>query len=547
MDATTKAFDAIVVGSGAAGGWAAKELTEGGMRVLVLEAGRPIDKAVDFPPDLKPVEMNMWARLGFAIRGQSVQARLGGDFGRGLNRFYVNDRQNPYTTASGAPFLWYRGRQVGGRMHTWSRAAFRMSDFEFHRPDLDESSGGEWPIRYEDLAECYDKVEETIGVIGECNGLDNLPDGKFEPGVPTPATSKVFAKLVTERAGIKVIRSRVVRHNPDRIPIPLTHAEQTGRLVLQPDAVVERILIDEKTGRARGVAYRDRLTKARKEVMANTVVLCASALESVRIMLNSACSKHPDGVGARSGSLGHYISDHVVIGKGGGVSSEFRDLVKADGTEFKRHSSDPYDLGVYSMYIPKFVKPGVDVDFAGGYGIQCDATNRNWWMLAFGQMVPRYENQVTVNPRKKDAWGIPVAHIDVRHRENELKMAAHMNETMERAAKDIGFTLREGGGKIPRGPQALIFKLLKPMAFHENGSFYPGASIHETGGARMGTDPGSSVVNPFCQCWDAPNVYVTDAACYPSVGYQNHTLTIMALTVRACAYILKQQNWEKGA
>ncbi len=545
MDEDKVVFDAIVVGSGAAGGWAAKELTEGGMKVLVLEAGRAIVEEVDYPPDLKPVTMNMWARLGFALRGQSVQARMGGAFGSGLSHFYVNDRQNPYTTPRGAPFLWYRSRQVGGRMHTWARASFRMSDFEFHRPDLDESAGGDWPIRYADLEPCYDKVEDTIGVVGERNGIENLPDGHFEPGTPTPGASKVFAKLLTERAGLKTIRSRVSVHNTDHIPVPLLFAQETRRLVLQPDAVVESILIDDKTGRARGVAYRDRLTKERKEAYADTVVLCASAFESTRLLLNSACDKHPDGVGGSSGVLGHYVSDHVLMGKGGGVSDEFREMVEADGTKYVRPTDDPYDLGAYSMYVPKFVRPEVGpqdgVDFVGGYGIQCDATKRNWWMLAFGQMAPRFENQVSIHPRKKDAWGIPIAHIDVRHRENEQKMAVHMAETMERAAKAMGFTVREGGGRVPRGAQALIFKLLKPMVMQENGSFFPGGAIHETGGARMGDDPKSSVLNSYCQCWDVPNLYVTDGACYPSVGYQNHTLTIMALTVRACEHILSQQ------
>jgi choline dehydrogenase-like flavoprotein len=516
------------------------------MNVIVLEAGRAIDEAVDFPPEQKPVVMNMWSRLGFALRGQKIQARLGGSFGAGLSQFYVNDRQNPYTTAPGAPFLWFRGRQVGGRLHTWARASFRMSDFEFHRPDLDESAGGDWPIRYADLESCYDKVEDTIRVVGERNGIENLPDGHVEPGTPTPGTSKVFAKLATERAGLKTIRSRVAVHNADRIPIPLARAQKTGRLVLQADAVVERILIDGETGRARGVAYRDRISKARKEVFANTVVLCASAFESTRLLLNSACTKHPGGIGASSGVLGHYISDHILVGKGGVVSGEFKDMVKADGTGYTKPSSDPYDLGTYSMYIPKFVRPEIGpqdgVDFVGGYGIQCDATSRNWWMLAFGQMEPRYENRITVNPKKKDAWGIPVAHIDVRHRENERRMAAHMSETMERAAKDMGFALREGGGRVPRGVQGLIFKLLKPMVMRENGTFFPGAAIHETGGARMGDDPKTSVVNPYCQCWDVPNLYVTDGACYPSVGYQNHTLTIMALTVRACEHILHHQD-----
>jgi len=417
-----------------------------------------------------------------------------------------------------------------------------MSEYDFKRPALDPSFGGSWPIGYDDVAPYYGKVEKTLGVIADRDGLEKVPDGEFIPDPPkVPASNRIYAEWVRERIGIEIVRSRVIQNNLDRIPIPLTMALATGRCTLQPDAVVHRILIDETTGEARGVGYRDRLTKAYREASANTVVLCASALESTRILLNSGCDKFPEGIGASSGALGRYIHDHVLVGKGGRPSDDFAEAVKAVGEKYVRPATDPYDFGAYTMYVPRFQtdleeKP----DFVGEYGIQTSASPHYWMMLLFGQMIPRYENRVTIHPRKKDKWGIPIAHIETRHSENEFKMAQHMSQTADLFAEKLGFKLLEAGGRVRRGPQTLIYKLLKPMAIQKSGAMLPGAAIHETGGARMGSDPESSVVNSHNQCWDVPNVYVTDGASFPSNACQNHTLTIMALTVRACEHILNQ-------
>ena len=209
--------------------------SEGGMNVLVLEARRAIDEAIDYPSDPKRVKMNLLGRVRFAMRGQGVQSRLGGEFGR-LSQFYVNDWENPYSVPPGAPFLWYRGRQVGGRMHTWARTALRMSDTEFsgYGSDLRETS---WPISYGDIAPYYDKVERTLDVVGNWDGIENLPDGQFSPCPPQPPAEELLARLITDRVRLRVIRTRLVRNRRDRAYLPMTLAARTGRLVVRPDAV----------------------------------------------------------------------------------------------------------------------------------------------------------------------------------------------------------------------------------------------------------------------------------------------------------------------
>ncbi len=525
-------FGAIVVGAGAAGGWAAKILTEGGLRVLLLDAGRNVDPVTDFPPPQRGNAIR--SRLAALVHGQHIQARCI-SFGEATKHFYVNDRECPYVSPRKSPFLWFRGRQVGGRMHTWARSALRMSDHEFHG---DGTRGdGQWPLRYDELAPFYDLVERTLGVHGTCSGLDSVPDGQFiAPPEMSPAELLLKQRL-QEQTGLTLMHNRVVQHNPDRIPIPLQHALKTGRLTIQSNSVVSHLIFDQQSGSASGVAYIDRLTKRPAEVQAPVIVLCASALESVRLLLNSANKQHPQGVGGSSGVLGHYVCDHVSFGKGGRLSDDYRQVQQG----FEPPKRDPYDFGVYSMYLPNFCGYwGAPPDFAGGYGFQIGCTPTHWWALGFGEMQPRFENRLVLSKRKKDAWGIPVADIDVRHSDNEERMVKHIANSIETLCKEVGLAAQLGGHKAPRFYQRWIISMLKSLVFTPSGAFWPGAAIHETGGARMGNDARSSVVNRYGQVWDVPNVFVTDGACFPSAGYQNHTLTIMALTARACDYIVRQ-------
>ena len=549
-----KIYDVIVVGSGAAGGWAAKELSESGMQVLLLEAGRDIDDKKDFPENVNWESMSMWSRIEYALRGQMVQAR-NGVFCKPYSHFYVNDRENPYTTPKNAPFQWSRGRQVGGRMHTWGRAALRMSDFDFRRPDLDPELHANWPISYEEIAPYYSAVEETLGIIGDKDGLEKIPDGVFmEDSRPISNYDKFYADLLKNTVGLNVIRGRVVKYNPGRIPLTIVKAKETGNCKIQSDSVVRHVLVDNPSGKAKGVGYIDRLTGIYKEALSNYVILSASAFESVRILMNSTSSRFPKGIGYSSGVLGRYIHDHVFVSKGGRASEDYLERVKENNEEqteilngISADSEDQYDNAAYMLYVPNFChnlqeKP----DFVGGYGIQTSAyfgygDEKHWVLNFFGQMLPSFDNCLNLNPKKKDKWGIPVLDINVKHRENEIKMAKHMNQTAQRIGEKINFKLLDGAGTLKSGSQKMIFRLLSHMIYEKSGAFIPGYAIHETGGARMGDDPENSVVNKHNSCWDVPNLYITDGSCFPSNGCQNHTLTIMAITVRACEHIVKQK------
>jgi choline dehydrogenase-like flavoprotein len=322
---------------------------------------------------------------------------------------------------------------------------------------------------------------------------------------------------------------RTVKYDSERVPLPLRLALATGNLDMKTNAVVSRILIDERTGRAIGVEYLDRLTGDAKEVRARVVVLCASTIESVRILLNSQSAKHPSGIGGSAGVLGRYLCDHVAYSRMGRVSN---DDVECGLNE------DGFDFAATGFYIPSFCEKE-EKSFPGGYGIQV-AIGRGtptWGLFAYGEMQPRYENHVTLDPVVKDAWGIPVARIECGHSRNELDMVAHMKRRLPEIAA-------AGGLKVSRafelGRGSALLRPLQSRFSATYDAFWPGGAIHETGGARMGDDPANSVVNSFCQCWDADNVFVADGACFVTSGFQNPTLTMMALAVRASRFIVNE-------
>lgn len=530
-----KSFDAIVVGSGASGSFAAKELAESGMQVLLLEAGRAIDPDLDFPMPPR----REWGHASRLLRGlgcQPIQVRSPAWSAR-TRDFYVNDRQHPYTTPKGQRFNWFRGRQLGGRLHVWGRLALRFSDLDFKAARHD-GFGAEWPIGYADLAPYYDRVERLLGLVGSTDHLEYLPDGCYAGDLaPTPRERRLRSAIAEKLPDRRVVSARVIQHHPSRIPLPLLAAQRTGNLTVRTDAIVAQVTIDPGSGRANGARLVDRLTGVSEEVRGAVVVLCASTIETLRILLHSRCREHPDGLGNSSGLLGRHLMDHTMLHCGGPIDPRECDAAYDAGR-------DPYDFGKSNgFYIPRYrnlAEPRGD--YLRGFGIHGAAgrDGASWYMLAIGESLPRFENRVTLDAKKTDVWGIPAARIEFRRSANERAMVQDAKAALAEIAHAAGLEVEPVGS---RGLfERAFFPLLKSRLFDESGALLPGSSIHELGGACMGDDPKRSVLSPFNACWDVPNLFVTDGACFVSAATQNPTLTIMALTVRACDYIARQRT-----
>jgi choline dehydrogenase-like flavoprotein len=389
----------------------------------------------------------------------------------------------------------------------------------------------DWPISYADLAPYYDRVETFLGIDGEQDGLEEVPDARtVRPVSPTVGELAFRAALASQWPGRRVIGPRVTHHNPARVPKEIMAAHQTKRLVVRTGGVVEGLIYDPNTAQARGVRYIDTETNATREAFAKIIFLCASTIETVRIMLNSESRQHPGGLGNSSGILGKYLMDHTMVGLGGPLP--------ADRYEPSPSGSDPYDFGrVHGLLIPPWKgQYGGGSGPMRGFHIQ-GAIGRgspDWWMLAFGEVLPYVTNTVTLDPIARDAWGIPAARIDFAYGENERQMISASWDAAREICDVAKLQTQPAGGTGLVG--GTVFTILKSRVLRKDGAFLPGASIHEVGGARMGDDPRTSVLNRFNQCWDAPNVFVTDGACFVTSGSQNVTLTIMALTARASEY-----------
>jgi choline dehydrogenase-like flavoprotein len=553
-------YDAIVVGSGISGGWAAKELTERGLRVIVLEAGGPIDPATDYVEHVQPWET--------PFRGLGNRQQLARDYPIQRNcyacdelghKFFVKDAENPYTRPDDAPFNWFRGRQVGGRSIMWGRQVYRWSDLDFEA-NAKDGHGNDWPIRYRDIAPWYSHVERFIGVSGAAEGLPQLPDGEFLPpmqmtAVEAAASPKIRAAFGGERVMTIGRAAILTRPHNGRLPCHycgpcergcITHsyfssiaatlpaAERTGRLTLRPHSVVAELLHDAKSGRLRGVRVIDGRTMEELEFTSRIVFLCASAIESVRLMLNSRSARFPDGLANGSGTLGRYVMDHHFGSGASGTVPGFTD----------RRTRGARPNGIYIARFRNVRSP--HPDFLRGYGMQGGSGRSGWgrggsmpgygaafkqslidelgpWRFGasgWGEHLPHADNRVTIDPSVKDRWGIPVARIDVRWRENERRMQADMPVAMAEMLEAAGCTdIREHTSDNP-----------------------PGHCIHEMGGARMSRTPDEGVLNAWNQAWEVPNLFVTDGACMASSACQNPSITYMAITARAAAHAVDALN-----
>ena len=528
------AYDVIVIGSGASGGWVAKETSERGLKTLMLEAGRALDPHADFPdPDhASGSRVGLVNRISAILRGQHVQARCM-SFTPQTAHLFVNDRQNPYTTGRGARFNWYRSRQVGGRLHLWGRNGLRIGDADFKAAARD-GFGDVWPLTHGDLDPWYERVERFLGVAGEAAGIGNLPDGVYDaPHDLTGAERDLLDRMAGIWPDRPATTCRIIRHMEDRMPPPLAAAHASGNFELRSNAVVARIETDPETGLARAVTYIDAASREEITVPTRMVAVAASTIESNRILLNSAGGKHPRGLGNSSGNLGRYLSDHLMVFRAGTLPA-----IEGMGA-----GHDPYDFGQQSgIYIPSFRnRPGDDdPGFLRGYSLlgSVGRLEPGWFFMAIGEVLPRAENRVELDRDRRDAWGIPVPKVTLTHSDNERAMIADMNAVL----KDLSATFGLPDDLLGRENllSRLAYKVAGPLVYTPEGALIPGSSIHETGGAAMGDDPARHVTDRDSRLHDAPNVFVTDSAAFPTNPFHNPGLTIMALSARAGAFMAKE-------
>lgn len=547
-------YDAIVVGSGISGGWAAKELSEKGLKTLLLERGRNVRHVLDYETEnLKLWEFPHRGRLTNAMKVDHDVQKRDYPYSEFNPKFWVNDKDCPYTEIK--RFDWYRGYHVGGRSLMWGRQSYRWSDLDFEA-NAKEGIAVDWPIRYADIVPWYDYVETFAGISGSSEGLPQLPDGKFLPPMNMNVVEKDVAARIKKhyngsRAMIIGRSANLTQPHNGRGQCQMRNqcsrgcsfggyfstqsstlpaAMATGNLTLRPFSIVNRVLYDKDKKRARGVLVIDAETNQTIEYEANVVFLCASTLGSTFILLNSAKESFPDGIGTGGGHLGHYLMDHHFRCGASG---------RAEGYE------DKYTIGrrPNGIYIPRFRNlNGEKRNYVRGFGYQGSASRQGWqrdimelslgadlkdaltepgpWTMgigAFGEMLPYHENKVTLDTSKKDKWGQPVLAIDCETKENEQKMRKDM-------IQDAAEMLEAAG--------------MKDVRTYDNAS-YPGMAIHEMGSARMGLDPKTSVLNRWNQVHDVPNVFVTDGSCMTSASCVNPSLTYMALTARAVDYAVK--------
>ncbi|MFD1612301.1 GMC oxidoreductase [Sphingomonas tabacisoli] len=559
MGADSVQFDAIVVGSGITGGWAAKELTEAGLKVLMIERGRKIEHQTDYETETKAPWDMPFRGVGdteLYKRDYPVQM-LNRHFNEFTQNHFVNDRENPYSTEAGTDFTWFRSYQLGGRSLTWGRQSYRWSDYDFGANARD-GHGTDWPIRYADLAPWYDKVEEFIGVSGAAEGLPQLPDGRFQPPMAMNVVEKHIREVVSarwpERRWTIGRTANLTQGKDDQGRSPcqyrsicargcsygayfstqsstLPAAVKTGRLTVVTDAVVEAVEVDQQTGRATGVRYVETKTKQRGRATARLVFLNAGAFNSVHVLLNSATERMPHGLANSSGVLGTHIMDHantlssIALMPGfeehttfgnrptGIIVPRYRNMDQLDGQGHTRGFS--FQGGAFQSTWTRAKREA---------GIGADYKNRmrepGMWrvvLVAFADCVPRASNRLTLDHSRTDANGLPLLKVQFAFGKEE-------HAALAQAKAESAEMLTAAGGNVI-------------MGFDTPGP--GGTAIHEMGGARMGSDPKSSVLNKWSQAHDVPNLFVTDGAQMSSSACQNPSLTYMALTARACDAAVK--------
>ncbi len=551
-------YDAIVVGSGISGGWAAKELCEKGLKTLLLERGRDV-KQGEYPTAL----LNPWDfpnRLGFTkaeIEDMPIQHNYCDESSK---HFFINDKENPYIQET--PFHWVRGHQVGGRSLTWGRQCYRWSDLDFEA-NVKDGVGVDWPIRYKDIAPWYDYVEKFIGVSGQKENLSHLPDSIFQDPMELNCIEKHLAQSIKNNYENRLLtiarvanltsplngRGRCMNRNLCQRGCPfgayfssnsatIPAALATGNLTLRPFSIVTEIIYDEATKKAKGVRVIDSLTQKSYDFFARIIFLNASTIATAALLLNSKSARFPNGLGNDSAEVGHNLMDHH---SSAGASAKY------DGLR------DSYYKGrrPCGFLIPRFrnINENENPGFSRGYNIQGDGERMGWedtkneladnfgaafkkqltspgdwtiWMAGWGECLPYHHNKISLTD-EKDKWGLPIIKVQFSFGDNENKMMDDIQATSAEMLERAGF------------------KDVQSFNYHKPG----GATVHEMGTARMGHDPKTSVLNKYNQLHTVKNVFITDGSCMTSSACQNPSLTYMALTARACQYAF--ESLKKGA
>ena len=548
-------YDAIVIGSGISGGWAAMELSKKGLKTLLLERGRDVKHNIDYPTaNLKPWQfpngLNNTVQDG---ENDPIQSKA---YDPATKHFYTSDKAQPYIQEK--PFNWYRGYQVGGKSLVWGRQCYRFSDLDFEANKKD-GFGVDWPIRYRDLEHWYDYVESFIGVSGRNENLTQLPDGKFLPPMDLNCVESHLGNSLKKEGKVLTI-ARVANltrgwdnrgpclnrnlcnrgcpyggyfsSNSSTIPAALA----SGNLTLRPFSIVAEILYNEETQKASGVKVIDANTNENIIFKSKIIFLNASTISTTSILLNSKSKRFPNGLGNDSGQLGHNLMDHHSSAGAYGTFDGFKD----------KYYKGRRPCG---FLIPRYrnLKDAEGLDFTRGYNIQGDGERQEWedrmnldgfgvdfksnlttpgpwtiWMAGWGECLPYYDNEISLDKDEKDQWGLPLVRINFSFRENEEKMMKDIQETCADMLRNAGFSNVDS------------------FNYHKPG----GSTIHEMGTARMGNDPNTSVLNAHNQIHAVKNVFVTDGSCMASSACQNPSLTYMALTARACDFAKKEI--EKG-
>lgn len=552
-------YDAIVVGTGISGGWAAKELCEKGLKTLILERGPMVEHIKDYKTALMDdwdfphgMELSLDEKAKRPKQSRTNKGRSADSY-----KWFVNDLEHPYNETK--PFNWMRGYHVGGRSITWGRQSYRWSDLDFEA-NKNDGHGVDWPVRYKDIAPWYDKVETYIGVSGENLGLPQLPDGQFLPMMQLNCVEQHFRDGVSKNFDGRVVTAGRIAHITGDKPFEgrtkcqfrnrcargcpfggyfssnsstLPAAERTGNLTLRPDSIVTEVVYDPNTKKASGVKVIDRLTKEELVFNAKVIFLCASAVASTSILLQSKSDRFPNGLGNDSDQLGRNIMDHHL---GAGANG------KIDGYDDKYYKGRRPN----GIYIPRFENlngASKDKNYIRGFGYQGGANRKDWktsiaefgvgvklkeailkpggWVMGvggFGEILPYSDNKMTLDYDNLDSWGLPTVTFDAEIRENELNMR-----------EDIAVSAAE---------------MLKKAGFRDikmnNSKYNMGHGIHEMGTARMGRDPKTSVLNRHNQVHTVPNVYVTDGAFMTSSSCVNPSLTYMAFTARAADHAVQE-------